>query len=172
MKKNTRVPESIVAFFAPSELDTQHLTLARETLSALADINSLIDYIEFSDEPEGAVRILVEILLQKDEAWMQNESGNDIRAVFFYFYFDSKTNNSHPAIKTVLALLQSSRTDPAFLSDVVATLPEISKQFKSINADIHSSVLTMQREHKLMKRTAGRARRSSNTSKKNKDAKE
>ncbi len=119
---------------AAEGLDT--LTLIQR---AFTKLNGVCTGLMTAKNPQEVIRRSIEILIQKDEDWEREESGNDMRAGFFTVYF-SMHGNGVKLFRQYRDILFEHRNDDTFLDSVVQALPEMleynSKLLSSVGRDL------------------------------------
>lgn len=127
--------------FLDTESYIRELTNAIECHMSLRQIPNVLLHDE---APRETVRRMMEILIQKDEKWLNEEAGNDTRILFFSsalrrlagFKVDYDVN-------ATMEELKRQRFNESFLGAIVAALPEITLDIehlgKHLTSDLHGA---------------------------------
>ncbi len=116
----------------PSDMDRQYLRLLDDQLQMCADILA-------AEKPQEEIQRMIEILIQRDDEWVEKEAGNDGRVLFFIDYFYQthpgyenrlKVGVPFPKSKDVVQQLREKRFDKKFANEVVAKIPAMVAVFK------------------------------------------
>ncbi|MBI5469971.1 hypothetical protein HY968_01450 [Candidatus Kaiserbacteria bacterium] len=127
--------------------------------AVLGDIGNLCKRLLSAKDKETAIRRLIEPLIQKDDAWVNDsaESGNDLRIAFFmeYFYqshpdYENRLTVGVPHLspQEILEELHDKRFDKAFYADVITKLENVAKSFSVYNANNREFVDDLQQNHR------------------------
>ena len=115
--------------------DPDEIGRIRNYQTGLDGLLNLCQRIQQAESPQEEIQRMQESLVQKDDEWVRDESGNDLRLVFFQVYFQIKqvkfeSRGMYGATEDVLANLRSCRFNKEFLDEVVATLGSITGRLR------------------------------------------
>ena len=133
-----RVRVLLSARFGPTQQSIDGLTRAYDQFSeALDGLGHLLE----ATHPAEELQRMADILLQKDEEWIDSESGSDFRLVLCHEYLRKGLTGSDTLFnaRVTLEKLRAHRSNDVFHLGVANELPALVKRF----ADTHEMISNM-----------------------------
>ena len=133
-----RVRDLASARFGPTQQSIDSLSRACGQFSeALDGLGQLLE----ATHPAEELQRMADILLQKDEEWIDSESGSDYRLVLFHEYLRKDLTGSDTLFdaRVTLEKLRAYRSNYEFHLGVAKELPALVKRF----ADTHEMISNM-----------------------------
>lgn len=128
----------------------------------LTEIASLCERIRNAPDKIAEIKNLVEILLQKDPKWLEEEADNDLRISFFmqYFYqgnpgYENRLTEGIPRLSPaeIIEELRNKRFDPTFYADIESKLDSIESSFATFSEDNRKTMKWLKRDSDRSERT-------------------
>ena len=118
-------------------VDDSEVSRMKDLYPGIQEFFELCDNIRDSENPEEEIQTMLEILIQKDPEWVEKESGNDPRHIFFWLYFGQPMHRDK-----VIETLRTSRNNKEFSAKVLASLEKIEVEMRHfreiIRKEVHS----------------------------------
>ena len=105
------------------------------------DLQQICDALQQDRNVRETIRRMMEILIQKDQEWLNEEAANDMRVFFFILVLNSLTESKVDYDKqTAMEELEKHRHDENFLDAIVAALPEVIPDIERFGTYLRSNL--------------------------------